>query len=150
MKLTIESSVKDGKLERNRAHLADAIAHYESKTITITIEAVRNKRSTYQNRWYWGVAVELLHEHLWQLGNTMNKSDVHGIIKLAVAKRERGLLIDEVVDKSTGEVLAHRIKSTTELTTTEFMAFKEVLQAWCAEVFDLYIPDPDEQMTLID
>jgi len=150
MKLTVESSVKDGKLERNRAHLAGAIAHFEGKTITLTIERVRNKRTTFQNRWYWGVAVELLHEHLRQLGNTMNKSDVHSIIKLAVAKRERGLMIDEVVNKETGEVLAHRVKSTSELTTTEFMAFKEVLQAWSAEVFDLYIPDPDEQMTLID
>jgi len=41
-----------------------------------------------------------------------------------------------------------RIKSTTELSTSEFMDFIADIQRWSAELFGVVIPDPGQQIHL--
>lgn len=49
-----------------------------------------------------------------------------------------------MVDRSTGEVLK-RYKSTTELSTVEFMAFTEEIRLWANDFLNLQLPEPDSQ-----
>lgn len=127
--------------------LAAAISNYEGQRVELTIEKAKNKRTNPQNRWYWGVAVEMVSIRLLELGSPMSKEDAHNLIKLAVGKIEPSLIYHELVIESTGEVLT-KLKSTSELTTTEFMAFKQHIQEWAVDTLDIQIPDPDEQQQI--
>jgi len=115
---------------------------FSGETVTISIEKFKRRRSSYQNRWYFGVAVEYIYQYLNETGNQISKDDTHGLIKVAIAKRYPQLMLGEIVIESSGEVLK-RIKSTTELTTTDFMAYKEAIQEWAVNTFGLDIPDPN-------
>lgn len=127
--------------------LAAAISNYEGKRVEITIEQAKNKRTNPQNRWYWGVAVEMISHLMLDLGSPLSKEDCHVMIKMAVGNIEPSLIYEEIVIESTGEII-RRMKSTSELTTTDFMAFKQHIQQWATETIDINIPDPDEQQTI--
>lgn len=142
-KIEITSKVENGKLNRNRSLIESAIKCFEGKQVTITIEKKRNKRTSHQNRWYFGVAVQMVVDRLRELGTIISKEDAHVLIKLAVAEMDSDLIYSDIV-LDTSEVLK-RMRSTTEYTTTEFMAFKDIVQQWASETLDIYIPDPNEQ-----
>jgi hypothetical protein len=146
-KIKIISKVENGRLLSNRKMLSAAIANYEGQRVEISIEKAKNKRTNPQNRWYWGVAIEIISNRLIELGSPMNKENIHVMLKLAVGKIEPSLIYNEIVIESTGEVL-NDLKSTSELTTTEFMAFKQHIQQWSIETLDVNIPDPDEQQII--
>ena len=146
-KIKIISKVENGKLLSNRKMLVAAIQNYEGQKVEITIEKARNKRTNPQNRWYWGVAVEMVSMRLLELGSPMNKEDLHTLIKLAVGKIEPSLIYHEIVIESTGEIIT-QLKSTSELTTTDFMAFKQHIQQWAVDTLDIQIPDPNEQQEI--
>lgn len=148
-KIEILSKVEGGKLLRNRHLLEKTITHFEGKNITITIERTRNKRTNPQNKWYWGLAVPMVQHRLSELGELMSKESTHNLLKVAVMKIDPSLIMDEVIIESTAEVL-ERMRSTSELSTTEFMAFKNHVQQWAIETLDIDIPDPDQQLTIIN
>jgi hypothetical protein len=89
-----------------------------------------------QNRYYWGVIVDLIHRQLVSDGWEVSKEDVHEMLKVKFA-------IKEIFNEATGEVM-QSIRSTTEMSTTEFDSYNEDCKKWAAETLDLYIPDPNE------
>lgn len=127
--------------------LAAAIANYEGQRVEFTIEKAKNKRTNPQNRWYWGVAVQMVSQRMLELGSPISKEDCHVMIKMAVGNIEPILIYEEIVIESTGEIIK-RMRSTSELSTTDFMAFKQHIQQWAIETIDINIPDPDEQQTI--
>lgn len=148
-RIEVISEVKAGKLVRNQTALREAIGHFEGKEILITVERNKTGRTNAQNRWYWGVAVQLVQLDLREKGYQFGKEETHEFIKLAVSKRDPSVIVEEIPIEATGEILS-RIKSTSELSTVDFMAFKEIIQQWASETLDLNIPDPGEQLTLTD
>ncbi len=54
----------------------------------------------------------------------------------------------EKVNEETGTVLEYT-KSTTELSTVEFIEYMDQVQQWASEEFDVYLPDPGEQIELM-
>ena len=147
-KIEVISKVENGKLTRNRTEVERAIKSFEGKHIVITIERKRKKRSNQQSRWYYGVAVELVRMRLRELGTILSKDDTHTLIKLAIGKIDYDLIYQDIPSVH-GEAL-NRMRSTTEFTTSEFMDFKAHIQQWAAETLDLQIPDPNEQLNLIE
>lgn len=141
MKITITSQVTNGKLTRNRNQLTEAIKSFEGKTITISIEKTKNKRSNPQNSYYFGIVIPILKDALKEAGYTMTNDNVHELLKLKFLKET--ILTDE----NTGECI-ERIKSTTELSTTGFMEYILQIQQWCSEFFAVVIPDPNEQLKI--
>ena len=141
MKIQIKTSVTNGKLTRNRNLILEAINSYDGKDLLITFEKIKKKRSNQQNAYYWGIVIVIIKSALKSTGNNLSENDVHDLLRLKFLKET--ILIKE----ETGEVI-ERVKSTTELTTSQFMDYIAEIQQFAAEYFDVIIPDPNEEITL--
>jgi hypothetical protein len=141
MNFEIISEVKNGSLTRNRNLIKDAIATFEGKQIVIKIEKAKKKRSTPQNSYLWGVVVPIVQNTLKEVGHTLTKEQTHDLLKLKFLKE---ILI---VDESTGETI-ERIKSTTELSTSQMMDYFAGIREWIFDFFGVTIPEPNQDLTL--
>lgn len=141
MKFEIISEVKNGNLTRNRNQIKESIEYFEGKVVIITVEKRKNKRSNPQNAYMWGVCIPTIKECLKSAGITLSLNDVHEMLKLKFLKET--ILTNE----ETGECV-ERVKSTTELTTTQFMEYIMDIQKFAAEYFGVVIPDADSEIKL--
>ena len=135
------SEVIKGKLTRNRNQIADAIATFEGKQVVIKIEKFKKKRSTQQNRFYYGVIIPIVQNCLKEAGHIMTNESTHDLIKLKFLKETL------FVNETTGEVI-ERIKSTTELSTSQFMDLLTEINNFTFEYFGVSLPSPNDDLTL--
>lgn len=140
-KITIRSNVNGGNLKRNRNLIIDAIRSFEGKDVLITFEKPKKKRSNPQNAFYYGVIIPIVQNCLRDAGYIMTNEATHDLIKLKFLK--------EVIltNEDTGEVV-ERVKSTTELSTSQFMDFVAEISIFTNEYFGVIIPSPNEDLTL--
>lgn len=142
MKITFNGKIKDGKLTIiNRKSFDDYINNLPDKDILLTIEKKIKKRSNHQNAYYYGVVLKIVRQGLIDQGfdNFRNDESVHELLKYRFLK----------VDESNPDGLfVERIKSTTELSTSQFMDYIAEIQRWGSEFLNTYIPDPNEDLTL--
>lgn len=141
MKITITSNVINGNLKRNRSQILETIKSFEGKDVLITFEKPKKKRSNNQNSYYWGIVIVLIKSALKDTGNNLNTNDVHDLLRLKFLKETIS------IKEETGEVI-ERVKSTTELTTSQFMDYIAEIQQFAAEYFDVIIPDPNTEIIL--
>jgi hypothetical protein len=141
MKYEIRSTVENGNLKRNRNLIIDAIHSFEGQNVVVTIEKAKKKRSNPQNSYWHGVVVPIVQQCLKDAGYLMTKEQTHEMLKLKFLKET--ILINE----NSGEYL-ERIKSTTELTTTQFMELIMEVQSFALEYFNTEIPNPNENLTM--
>jgi hypothetical protein len=137
----IISEVKNGTLTRNTNLIKDAIQTFEGKQIVIKIEKAKKKRSTQQNRFYYGVIIPIVQNCLKEAGHIMTNESTHDLIKLKFLKE--ALFVNE----ETGEVI-ERIKSTTELSTSQFMDLLAEINNFTFEYFGVSLPSPNDDLTL--
>jgi hypothetical protein len=142
MKFEIRTNVQDGNLKRNRNLIIDALNHFEGQNIILTIQKQKKTRTSPQNRFYHGVCVAILQQCLKDVGYLMTNEQVHEMLKLKFLKES--ILVNE----ETGEYL-ERIKSTTELSTVDFMEYIQQIQKFAIEYFNTEIPDPNQELTLL-
>lgn len=140
-KITIRSNVNGGNLKRNRNLIIDAIKSFEGKDVLITFEKPKKKRSNPQNAFYYGVIIPIVQNCLRDAGYIMTNEATHDLIKLKFLK--------EVIltNEDTGEVV-ERVKSTTELSTSQFMDFIAEISVFTNEYFGVIIPSPNDDLTL--
>lgn len=140
-KITIRSNVNNGNLKRNRNLIIDAIRSFEGKDVLITFEKPKKKRSNPQNAFYYGVIIPIVQNALRDAGYIMTNEATHDLIKLKFLK--------EVIltNEDTGEVV-ERVKSTTELSTSQFMDFVAEISIFTNEYFGVIIPSQNEDLTL--
>ena len=100
------------------------------------------KRSIQQNRYYFGVVVEMIQEKVNSYGDNFSKEDIHDWLKEKFNYKE-------VVFKNTGE-LEKIPQSTTKLNTVEFEEYLEKVKHYAATSLDLIIPDPGSQSSIWD
>jgi len=141
MNYEIISEVKNGSLTRNRNLIKDAIATFEGKQIVIKIEKAKKKRSTQQNRFYYGIILPIVQNCLKEAGHVMTNESTHDLIKLKFLKETL------FVNEDTGEVI-ERIKSTTELSTSQFMDLLAEINNFTFEYFGVILPSPNDDLTL--
>ena len=141
MNYEIRSEVKNGTLTRNTNLIKDAIQTFEGKQIVIKIEKAKKKRSTQQNRFYYGVIIPIVQNCLKEAGHIMTSESTHDLIKLKFLKE--ALFVNE----ETGEVI-ERIKSTTELSTSQFMDLLAEINNFTFEYFGVTLPSPNDDLTL--
>ena len=141
MNFEIISEVKNGSLTRNRNLIKDAIATFEGKQIVIKIEKFKKKRSTQQNRFYYGVIIPIVQNCLKEAGHVMTNESTHDLIKLKFLKETL------FVNETTGEII-ERIKSTTELSTSQFMDLLAEINNFTFEYFGVILPSPNDDLTL--
>lgn len=138
IKLEYQGKVTNGVLNVvHRKRMAEDIKQFEGKHVMITIAKKKRKRSNPQNKFYWGVVIPMVKQGLRDAGYPIMGNDkVHDYLKLE-------FLRDIVASEETGDMITV-IKSTTELSTSEFMDFIAQLQQWASEFLNIYIPDPNE------
>jgi hypothetical protein len=141
MNYEIISEVKNGTLTRNTNLIKDAIQTFEGKQIVIKIEKAKKKRSTQQNRFYYGVIIPIVQNCLKEAGHIMTNESTHDLIKLKFLKETL------FVNEETGEVI-ERIKSTTELSTSQFMDLLAEINNFTFEYFGVTLPSPNDDLTL--
>ena len=141
MKYEIRSTVENGLLKRNRNLIIDAINSFEGKNVLITLQLAKKQRSNPQNAFYWGVILPIVKQCLKDAGHVLTTEATHDLIKLKFLKETL------FVNEDSGEVL-ERIKSTTELSTSQFMDFVTEIRQFTLEYFNTDIPEPNENITL--
>jgi len=140
-KITIRSNVNNGNLKRNRNLIIDAIKSFEGTDVLITLEKPKKKRSNPQNAFYHGVIIPIVQNCLRDAGYVMTNEATHDLIKLKFLKETI------FTNEETGEIV-ERVKSTTELSTSQFMDFVTEIRQFTNEYFGVDIPEPNEEMTL--
>lgn len=112
---------------------------YIGKTIIINIREYESKRSDKQNRWYWGVAIPIIKQFRRDTeGEEYTNDEIHYYNLTHVAGRKP--VIKEIFGF---ETIVMEGKSTSEMSTKDFMDFKESLQKHFGEM-DCNIPDPKD------
>lgn len=135
MKHKYFANVTNGKIQKNVSLLIkQTLTEFEGKGIVITIEKKKSTRSAEQNSLYF-LYVEILAK---ELGYT--KDEMHEIIKFKFNRKHK-------VNEKTGEVLEY-IGSTTSLSVSEFTEYLDSLRIWASEMFNVYLPLPDEQLEI--
>lgn len=125
----------------DRIGFSEDLKDFHDKEVRIIVE-LKQKRSNEQNKYFHAVCVPIVRNHLLDLGwrEARSKEWVKDYIKFHC-------LIREYSNEDTGEVIKS-LGKTSDLTTTEFKEFIDIIQQWASESLGLYIPDPGEQINL--
>lgn len=141
-KLELYGHIDDGGVLHihNRDRLLQWASQYPGKNVVVKFDRKGSKRSSPQNRYYWGIVIKEITLRLRELGHTwMNDEETHQLMKLKFNYEQ---LISEH-----GEVL-ELPKSTTSLTKTQFAEYVEKIRMWAADFLDIDIPDPGKVLTM--
>jgi hypothetical protein len=131
----------NGKFKRNLNRIQQVVKSLEGKEVKIVISQVFKKRSERQNNYYWGVVIPIMQNTMLDIGNPMDIEDIHLMLRVKFLKQTIS------INEETGEV-AERVKSTTELSTIEFMDFVAKVRFWAIDFFGVEIPEPNEELTI--
>lgn len=125
--------VEHGKfIPENKQLFKSAFYGHEGKRVRVTVERFRNRRSTEQNRYYFGVVVPLI-------GKAIGEADMEAVHEMLKAEFNYEILV-------IGDREMRKPKSTAKLETVEFSEYMEKVRMWAAKFLELYIPDPNEAM----
>lgn len=112
------------ELEKQQIFMA-YIKNFKPDTrLEITVKKYVPKRTDRQHRYYFGVVVDMIARE-----TGMSKEEAHDGLKQMFLRVDHDKL--------------PTVRSTTSLTTKEFMAYIEQVVMWSAQFLGLVIPDPD-------
>jgi len=121
-------TIKNGRLNPDNPYRYIAhLAKYEGQHVEIVVRKPKSRRSMAQNAAYWGIAVEILANHL-----GYDKDMMHEALKYKFASR---------LDPDTGLM---RYNNSRKMDTVRFAKYYEDIQRWASEFLNCYIPSPNE------
>lgn len=94
--------------------------------VEIIVRKRRSKRSDQANRYYWGVCIALIAEHL-----GYSPEETHDALKMHLLKVHE-------------ESPLPTVQSTAKMNTAEFAAYVEQVKHFASTELGVYIPDPNE------
>lgn len=124
----------------NKLHIEENIPdEFNNQEVVIEISKPKRKRSLSQNNWYYGVALPIIMSNILEYtGEEYTKDDLHEF------HLEKVVMAHKVVKETLGEtIITYTHKRTSDMTTTEFMDFKNQIQTYWAER-GINIPDPNQ------
>jgi len=126
------TKIINGRIQDNvlRA-IKDYLLLFEGKDMVLNYGQKKNKRTTSQNAYYFGVVVAILSEH-----TGYETEEIHEILKHIFLGFEM---------KKIGKEKVLVRKSTKTLSTIDFITYLDKIQRWAAIDLDVYIPSPEEQ-----
>ena len=135
--MIFKARIEEGKLKvQGREYMAKVLADLEGKDVTLTIEEYsKEKRTTYQNKWYWSV-VRQVSNALNDIGYRMTEAETHAYLGSMFLTK----VIDNPIQK--GNIVI--IRSTTSLGVKEFSQYMEDILRFSAENLDLVIEHPSD------
>ena len=121
----IRAEVKGQKLSFNKTNkdlLNKVLKQYEGKSVEIVIKRKRNKRTSNQNAYYWGVVLKLVSEHT-------------GETKLNLSLIFRKMFLKKEIRKIIGKKITI-IRGTSKLESDEFAEYieKTISEKWIDQV----------------
>ena len=118
--------VKGGKLKLDapQSYLVE-LSNLEGQRIELTIRKERHARSLSQNRYYWGVIIEILSNHF-----GYEKEEMHSALRFKFLKKH----------EDTNLVTAG---STAKLSTVGFTEYIDEIIRWAATEYQVVIPSAD-------
>lgn len=122
-----EGTIKNGRVKLKHIDAFNNLvaSFQEGSQVRISIGRFKHNRSENQNRYYWGVVVHILAEHLGYFPEEM-----HEALKLHFLKKEANPL--------------PTVRSTTSLDTAEFEDYLEKVRMWAMTEHEVKIPMPNE------
>ncbi len=114
--------------------MASVLSRWRDGDVVVSIAPRRATRSQQQNRWYWGVVVEMLSDHT---GYTPD--EIHDVLKAKFLPKRLA------VSDGNGEIRGEFVigGSSRQLDKNEFAEFCESVRRWAAEDLGVVIPDPE-------
>lgn len=115
----------------------------EGCNVEVCIRPRRSYTSVPQHRYYRGVVVAMIGDHLrahgidGPHGGPITDEQVHAMLA------HRFLRATVLIDPDTGECM-DIVKSTAALTTAEISDYWDQVRKWAAETLGLFIPDPEQ------
>jgi hypothetical protein len=125
MNLVFSAEIRGGKLIMGDLSRWKKAVESMSGLVEVALRTPRKDRSGQQNNFYWSVVVEILGKEL-----GMTAQETHEALKIKFLSRTDKALLT--------------VKSTTQLSTKEFMEYTEAIQRWAAEFLNINIPNPNE------
>lgn len=134
-------AIKDEKGFRitERKTFEEGLSLLPDGNYTVIVEKRKKKRSNNQNAYYW-LTVAMIRDRLIDLGHDVDSETTHEMLK-------GRLLYSEMIDENSGEIIKIP-RSTKKLGTSEFMDYIEDVKRFSAEVLDLVLPDPEDQLEI--
>lgn len=120
-----------GKVDRGKVVLDNPnrysvhLSKYEGKRVELVLRLQKSQRSLNQNRYYFGVCLEILSQHL---GYTSD--EMHEICKFKFLKTMKAGL--------------EYVRSTTKLNTSEMEEYLEKIRKWADIELNCFVPLPNE------
>ena len=141
-KLSTFGTITNGKLHiSKRAQFNKAISMMPDCRIELVLRKLYNQRSDHQNRYYWGVIVNIWQDLLLEAyGEFYSIQDTHDFLKT-------NFNFEEKVFTESGLVL-RTTKSTTKNTTVDQEEYHERCRRAAFDNFGVEIPLPNEQTKL--
>ena len=125
--IKLPAKIKEGKLIfASMRNLGNALSLHEGKDVVITIARPTKDRTPPQNRYLWKVPYKMIAE---ETGDDVD-SIHHYLTRMFLS------------EKTSGPIPI--VRSTTKLTTKEFMTYVDNILKWAAEFLNIYIPLPSE------
>ena len=130
MTVTWTGEVVDGKLMLDNRELFIQALSQLSGAVEIEVRPIRDRRSSKQNRYLWGVVYRVLSDHL---GYT--PEEIHEICKFKFNLKKYDLPNGEHIEPG---------GSTRGMDTAEFSRYTDEIRDWAAGDLSCYIPEPNE------
>jgi hypothetical protein len=142
MKIEAFGWVKQGILKiANRKRLDADLRAFSDCDVVIIIKR-RGKRSSPQNRYYWGVVVDEVRRELKRRGHRYTPEEVHEALKLKFNP--------DYVRGEGGEVLMEMPGTTTIMNKEEFGGYLDRIIEWSAKSLEIAIPLPGTQTDMFN
>ena len=109
------------KLDAPQSYLVE-LSRLEGQRIEITIRKERHVRSLNQNKYYWGVVIEILSEYF-----GYDKEEMHEACKFKFLRKHEDTALVTV-------------GSTKKLSTGEFTEYIDTVMRWAATEYQILIP----------
>ncbi len=117
------------------AKILKEVQAFAGSDVEVTIRKKKKHRSSPQNRYYWGVVIEMIRAGMKDMGDMVTPEQVHEFLKWRFLRFSK-------VDENTGEVLYEYAGSTADLKTVEFSEYVEKCCQFAAEMLGVSIPLP--------
>lgn len=121
-------------IAENATLLKKWIEKNKGRSIRISLEHFGNKRSTQQNRYYWGVVIMMIKDRFKFLGHDLTEEEVHDFLKKEYNYKEI---------RTENDYFFKIPQSTTTQDTQSFFEYIERIRRFASLTLDLDIPDPD-------
>jgi septum formation inhibitor-activating ATPase MinD len=140
VKIEVMGHIEAGKLVlANRKRFEQDLKECKDCDVIITVKK-RGKRSSEQNRYYWGICIAEIRLRLKELGYRMTAEDIHDMLKLK--------FIPVHLHDGEGTLIATMPGSTAEMNKTEMMDYLNQVIEWAADAIDCHIPPSDKSLSI--